>query len=174
MNKKILTSVASIIVVCLLGYLIYKMYSGDSRTNPISVASSTPTTFSISGWQTCDYPSFGIRFQYPPDWNVYVYSLHEGAGNLPVKENCGDIDAGELDPEITLAPSPDWSSGMQITASRTQSQFLASSTTSLGGYPSYVDVDGSIFVNGYKLAFGKNVTTSTRDSVLSNFQFTSQ
>jgi hypothetical protein len=175
MNKKILIILA-VVIVLIGAYLILAMPLQHPPVQFQSVA------FSVPGWKTCSYPSFGFQFQYPQDWNIYVYSAHQGGGNTPLSINCGDIDRGQLDPQLTAAVSPDWSSlsstgGMQIVgipsavAQYEEQLHPIVSTSTIDNKNSVTLQDGTIIVNGYKISFSNSTPISTRVDILQTFHF---
>lgn len=170
---KIILSLIIVIAVIFGGYYLYqKFHSPIVPAQVMNESSSTVTTNSIPGWQTCNSPSFGFEFQYPPNWNVYGYSTHEGAGNIPVEGSCDTFDSQDID-GLTFAsvPSGNSSGWLHINQARVLPQYLDNSTTTLGGQPSYVKSDGSVFAGGYQLSFSSSTPTSTRNSILNSFEF---
>jgi hypothetical protein len=167
------------IILTSFGSYLYQIRIGDSlivSNIPIRVSTST-TVVTIAGWNTCNYPSFGFRFQYPHDWEVFVFSSHADVGIYPINIRCGDIDASQLDPEITIAPSPNRSlpsGGMRITEVAPIQVFKSYGTATIAGQEAFFQPNGSIVVGNYKLSFSSSTPTSTRDSILRTFQFLSK
>ena len=170
MKKIILITVVVVIVVVIAIYLYPKQ-------KPIQMAVQAPTSTEniLPGWTLCDFAPLGLEFQYPADWNIYVSSKAQGLGGYSEKVKCSDFStiADSINPGVTVVNASS-TQGVNITATKILPQFLQNSTTTLGGRPSYVKSDGSIFINGYEISFNGETPTSTRDSILQTFQYTSQ
>jgi|GEM_PF-3894257 hypothetical protein len=169
MNKK-LWYVFGVMIILIMGYyLYYQIQLPQSPSVAINATSTVPT--SIPDWNTCNYPGFGFKLQYPANWVVSVISKAQGGGNMgPIVTTCGKIDASSLLGQISFGPSVD-SVGMTITIRDSRDETLDQTKAK-----NLLISTNSATYNGrqYVIAFSKGTSTTVQNNILQTFEFVSQ
>lgn len=159
-----------VLIVILVPIIWYQNQELTSQLQPITVP----------GWKTCDYPGFGFKFQYPPDWIITTISRSEGGayeGALIIE--CGDVDPGAI-LDLTFIPkSKGVDSGMVITALTNAGPYSHKKnaiTESQAREQLLNNHAMNDYYNTWKYSFlfGKNVSTTTQKDILQSFQFVTQ